>query len=123
MKITLEQQEMPLLNLKKVQGTITFEGKTPSNQDLKEEIATKTKADLSLIQIQHIYTGYREQTANFTANIYKDQVTKNKFLTKKEKAQVKKDKEEAAKKYKEEKAARKKAEEEAKAAENAPKEE
>ena len=121
MEIKLKQQEQPLLSLTKVEGTLTFKGKTPSYEALLTEIAKKTKAKVELIQIKHIYTDFKSESGNFIANIYKDEATFNKFLTKTEKAAIKKQKEEAAKKLAEEKKAAaeeaKKAEE-AKAAEN-----
>lgn len=105
MELKIQQQEMPLLSLKRVTGEITFSGATPSYQEVSAGIAKQLNTKPELIKIKHIYTDFKTQNAQVIANVYNDQKTFDKFLTKKEKAAIVKAKEEAKKKITEEKVA------------------
>ncbi len=67
-----QQGKQPLLSRTEITGKITFQGATPSNEDLKKTIATKLKVDESLVVIKHIYTEFGSQEANIEAFAYDD---------------------------------------------------
>lgn len=93
----LQQQEIPLLSLKRITGKLSFTGVTPSNVEVAEKIAKKIGCKTELVKIKHIYTDYRKQSAKIIATVYNDEKTFTKFLTPKEKAAIAKTKEEAKK--------------------------
>lgn len=100
-----------------VEGKMTYEGATPSNEVLRDTLAAELNADKSLLVVKHIYSKYSHQEAEFLAFVYQSQEMKDKFevMTK----HLKKKAEEEKKKREEEK---KKAAEEKKKAEEAAKE-
>ena len=68
-----EKNELPLLSRTEVSGKLAFENKTPSNDEVKKEIASKMKSDEALVVMKRILTHYGEQTGEFEAYVYKDQ--------------------------------------------------
>ena len=116
MKLEIKnKKENPLLSRIEVSGVLTFVGVTPSNEQVAQSIASQLKVDVSVVKMQHIYTVFGEQQAEFTALVYKTKADLDKIEPK-----PKKQREKEAKAVED----KKKAEEEAKAPkEEAPKEE
>lgn len=88
-KIT-EKFDNKLLHRKEVKGWISFAGATPSNEDVRLQVATALSADKALIIIDHIYNAYGAQEAKVFAKAYE----KEEFLKKYEpqpKSKAKKD--------------------------------
>lgn len=91
-----EQKEQPLLQRLEIQGRIVFEGATPSNVHVTEELAKKIKADANLIVLRHLYTQFGYQQVRFIAYVYQTQEARKKYevvyphLKKKEKQEASK---------------------------------
>lgn len=68
----LEQKQEPLLSRTEVKAELSFEGATPSNEELKKALATQLKADENLVVIKSIYTEFGIAKATATAYIYTD---------------------------------------------------
>jgi ribosomal protein S24E len=115
----LKEQEVPLLNRKRISAMAEFEGKpTPSILAFKDSIATQAKTTPDLVAIRHVYQRYGASKAKVIAHVYK---TRKELLSLEKVKTAEKKAMEAAKKAAEEKAkvaaeAKKKAAEEAKAA-------
>jgi ribosomal protein S24E len=114
----LKEQEVPLLNRKRISLLVDFKGgATPSILDFKEEVASKLKIKNELVSIKHVYQRYGASKAKIIAHIYK---TRKELLQLEKLKKAEKKAVEAAKKAAEEKAkadaeAAKKAAEEKKA--------
>ncbi|MBW3005101.1 hypothetical protein KY310_04685 [Candidatus Woesearchaeota archaeon] len=114
MKLEIKnKKENPLLSRIEVSGTVTFEGATPSNEQMAQSIASQLKADASVVKMKKIHTNMGSHQAVFTAFVYKSKEELDK-IEPKPKKQLEKEQKKAE--------AAKKAAEEAKPAE-APKEE
>ena len=96
-----QQADNTLLHRTEITGTIAFTGSTPSNKEVAEEIAKKTKKDTSLIVMKNIYTSFGHQQADFEALAYENQESMNR--TEKVTKHIKKKLEENKKKAAEEK--------------------
>lgn len=136
MKIdNFNQEEQPLFSRNHYKFTICYDKITPSNEDVKKELAKKSESNEDLIIINQIKNknGLRESVVD--AYIYKDakSLAKYTITTGKQRKSVKEEAKKALEEHKEKKAAEveakkaeveaKKAEEEAKkAAAEAPKE-
>jgi len=121
MQLTIdEKNENQLLERTELKGKISFEGTTPSNSDVTQELAKQLSKDLSLIVVKNVYTEFSKQDAVFSAVVYKNQEAKDKAekLTKHLKKKIAETKKAAEEKRKTE-AEAKKAAEEAKKAEEA----
>jgi len=66
----LKQTEMPLLSRKRVNFDLFFEGPTPSEKDIVENVASVLKAKQELISVRHIYTKYGESKAKVIIHLY-----------------------------------------------------
>jgi len=66
----LKERETPLLSRKRITLMMDFKGTTPSRNIVKNEIATKLKADKKLVVVKHIYTRYGAQKAKVIAHVY-----------------------------------------------------
>lgn len=66
-----DKKENPLLSRTELKGTISFDKATPSNDEVKKEIASKSKADESLVVVKSIYTAFGTAKADFNAYVYK----------------------------------------------------
>jgi small subunit ribosomal protein S24e len=66
----IEKKENPLLSRIKVLAEISFEKATPSNNDVKKQIASEIKADENLVVVKNIYTQYGSTSAKVTALVY-----------------------------------------------------
>ncbi len=69
MNIT-SKKENPLLERLEVEGTIEFEGATPSNAQVTEEVAKQLHQDPATVAVKHIYTQFGQRQARFTACAY-----------------------------------------------------
>ncbi|MDP3734638.1 MAG: 30S ribosomal protein S24e [Nanoarchaeota archaeon] len=71
MKITIQTQEPnTLLNRTNVVGTISFDGATPSKQDVTGAVAKKMGAAEELVVMGSITNIFSTQEAHFTAAVY-----------------------------------------------------
>jgi ribosomal protein S24E len=61
---------MPLLSRKRVNFDLFFEGATPSEKDIVENVASVLKAKQELISVRHIYTKYGESKAKVIIHLY-----------------------------------------------------
>ena len=115
MKVEIKnKKENPLLSRIEVSGIVSFEGATPSNEQVCQAVASQLKADVSAVKMKNIYTGFGKHEAKFLAFVYKSKADLDK-IEPKPKKQLEKEKKAAE--------AKKKAEEEAKTAAEASKEE
>jgi len=110
----LEQKQEPLLSRTVITADLTFEGATPSKEEVKKVIASQTKADEKLLIIKKITTRYGSTKAQASAYLYDSEEEMKKIEPKDKKAEA------AAKKKAEE---AKKAAGEQPAAPEAPKQE
>ena len=118
MKITItKKDENKLLGRVEVEGEITFDKVTPSNQEVGEYLAKELNAKRELIVIKGIHTIFSTKSAKFTAVAYQSQETKDKYevmtkhLRKKAEEKAKAESEAQAAKAQEEKPAEEKKEE------------
>jgi ribosomal protein S24E len=65
----------PLLSRMSVKGNMTFESKTPTNDEVKKGIASATKADEKLVVVKGIYNSFGAKKASFSALIYDDEAS------------------------------------------------
>ena len=117
MKVIIEEKrENPLLQRTEVEGTITFEGVTPSNAEVTEALAKELKSDITSLVVKQISTKFGHQQAHFIAVSYAN--VEAKIATEKVTKHMRKKLEEERKKAEE-----KAEEEKKKKAEEKPKEE
>ncbi len=64
------QKENPLLNRKELHGELTFQGATPSNKQLLEELAKKLGVGQEVVAIRHIFGEFGGSKAKFEAYAY-----------------------------------------------------
>ena len=69
MNITSKKENV-LLDRIEVQGTLEFEGATPSNAQVTEDVAKHMHQDPATVSVQHIYTLFGHHQATFTAMVY-----------------------------------------------------
>ncbi|HLC71198.1 MAG TPA: hypothetical protein VJI32_04270 [Candidatus Nanoarchaeia archaeon] len=69
MNIT-SKKENALLERMEVQGTIEFEGATPSVAHVTQELAQQLHHDPANVAVQHIYTQFGHHRAEFIALVY-----------------------------------------------------
>lgn len=96
----LKQVDAPLLARKRVSLMASFDGKTPSNDEVKKEIASLLKTKEELVAIRHIYQRYGQSNAKIIAHVY-DKVEDLKAIEEIKKKKVKKAKDEKPKETKE----------------------
>lgn len=93
MNITSKKENL-LLERLEVEGTIEFEGATPSNAQVTEEVAKQLHQDPATVAVKHIYTQFGQRQAKFTACAYSTPEARKKIevlpshLKKKEKAKA-----------------------------------
>lgn len=119
----IKERQTPLLSRKRITAEIEYEGVTPSTKEITLEISNKTKADIKLVEVRHIYNKFGATKAKVIAHVYDNPEIMKKIICLGKKGIEKIKKAEEAEKKKAEEA--KKAAEEAKAApkEEAPAEE
>lgn len=86
----LQEKEAKLLDRKELEIEATFEKSTPSEAEIKKQIASSQKADEGAISIKTIRQSFGIKKARIIAHIYKNKEQ----LKKIEKVKVKKKKEE-----------------------------
>ena len=104
MKLTITNKiENPLLDRKRVEASVEFEGATPSNNEVISLLAKGLNTDPHTITIHTIASHFSERRASILAYAYQSAEAKKKgdVITK----HIRKQAEEAAKKAAEEKAA------------------
>ncbi len=70
LKIT-STEEKPLLARKEIKGELSFAEKaTPSNDDVRKEIASQLKVDEKTVLVKHIYTAFGSSEAKIEAYVY-----------------------------------------------------
>ncbi|MEM3154244.1 MAG: hypothetical protein QW165_01615 [Candidatus Woesearchaeota archaeon] len=70
MELKIEKKENPLLKRQEITGEITFQGATPSNKQLQEELGKKLGVAPELVAIRHIYGSFGGGKASFEAVAY-----------------------------------------------------
>lgn len=65
-----QDKKNALLHRKEVDGTISYQGATPSNAQLQEALSKKFGAPTDAIAVKHIYGSFGAQTATFEAHVY-----------------------------------------------------
>lgn len=72
MSIKIEKtEEKPLLARKEIAASIMFEGKaTPSNDEVRKQIASGLKVDEKVVVVKHIYTSFGSSEAKVEAYVY-----------------------------------------------------
>ena len=71
MELTLtEKKDNVLQERMEVKGTVKFEGSTPSNAQISEELAKQLKTDVGKVVLRHIYTTYSKHEAKFEGVVY-----------------------------------------------------
>ena len=68
----MEKRENSLLSRTEVAGVISFDGATPSRQDLVKAISEKLKVPKDMVVIRKVTTAFGSRKASFDANVYKD---------------------------------------------------
>ena len=115
MKVEIkEKTEEPLLSRQRLVGEIAYTGPVPSRDEVKKSISSQLKAQVDLIDVEHIYPSFGAGNAKLLAFAYKDKkalelLKKNKGKKKKKEGEKKEEAKEekpkeAEKKPKEEKA-------------------
>lgn len=69
MNITSKKENL-LLERMEIEGTIEFEGATPSTAQVTEEVAKQLHQDPVTIVVKHVYTQFGHHQAKFTARAY-----------------------------------------------------
>jgi len=85
----LKELEMPLLKRKRITLEIDSE-KTPSANELNDEIVKTLKFDKDLIKIKHIYTSFGKRQSKAIIHVYTDKKTLETIEIKKKSAKKKK---------------------------------
>ena len=71
MSLTIvERKEVPLLSRAHIKASLNFSGVTPSNSDVKGQLASALKTNQNLIVIRNILTGFGSHTAKISAYVY-----------------------------------------------------
>ncbi len=68
----VKQEKNQLLKVTDVRARLSFEGATPSKQQVVKALAAAVKAKEELIIVRHIRTDYGEQAADVRALVYAD---------------------------------------------------
>jgi len=69
MNITSKKENV-LLNRIEVEGTINFEGATPSTAQVTEDLAKQLHQDPATVAVKHVYTKFGHHQATFIARVY-----------------------------------------------------
>ena len=71
----VKKSETPLLGRKRFEYKAVFEGKTPSRDDIRKNIAAQNKISENTVIVKHIYTKFGLSEAKVIAHIYNDEAT------------------------------------------------
>ncbi len=82
------EKQNPFLERKEIRGELKFTGATPSNKQLKEELAKKIAIEEDRIVVKHIYGRFGNEKAKFEAYAYstKEKLEKTEPRKKEQKA-------------------------------------
>ena len=79
LKIT-STEEKPLLARKEIKGELSFTEKaTPSNDDVRKDIASQLKVDEKTVVVKHIYTAFGSSDAKVEAYVYNTEADLKKY--------------------------------------------
>ena len=93
MKFTVKStDEQKLLSRKAVTALVVFEKTTPSNADIKKQIAGALKVSEDVVAVKGIYTIFGHTKADVFAYVYESKEMLEKFEPKKRKKKKKKKK-------------------------------
>lgn len=98
----LQDKDNQFLNRKEILAEASYLDKTPSNQEMKKELASHFKTKEDLVVIQRISQLFGKRMSKVEAKIYKDEKSLKECI--KEKKQVEKKEEKPKEQPKEEKA-------------------
>ena len=80
--ITIDhKKEQPLLQRTQIEGTIIFEGATPSEVSLIEQLGKTLQAEADVISLQSIHNQFGAQKAKFMAYTYQSSDARKKYET------------------------------------------
>ena len=65
-----QDKKNALLHRKEVEGTLSYQGATPSNAQLTEALSKKFGVGADSIAVKHIYGSFGAQNATFDAHVY-----------------------------------------------------
>ena len=68
----VDKKENSLFSRVEVSGVVSFEGATPSRQELAKALSDKLKVPSDRVVIRKIGTAFGSKKASFNANVYKD---------------------------------------------------
>lgn len=66
----LKERTTPLLSRRRVTALVSFEGATPSRNDLKKAVAKKVDSTENLVIIKHVYPRFGNPEAKIIAHVY-----------------------------------------------------
>jgi ribosomal protein S24E len=66
----IDKKEQPMLSRIEIQGKLTFEGATPSANDVKKKLSSELKVDEGLIAVKKILTHFGSGNADLFAFAY-----------------------------------------------------
>lgn len=73
MDLTIKKKiETPLLSRTRVTAEANYKGPTPSEDQIKDSLASKLSVDKSLISVRHIYTRFGKQYSKVIAHVYEN---------------------------------------------------
>ena len=70
MELSTTEKYNPLLERKEITGQLSFTGKTPSNQEVTDLLASKLGVAKETIAVKHVYTKFGTTTATVHAYAY-----------------------------------------------------
>lgn len=74
MELSIAQKHKEqLLSRTRVSGDVTFESKTPTNDEVRKSLAAAAKADEKLVVMKGIYNAFGARKASFSAYVYDDE--------------------------------------------------
>ena len=85
----LDKKEEELLSRISIKARIIFDKATPSNQEIKKQIASELKADETLVVVKKVSTEYGKTEADIDAYIYRAKEEMQKIEPRKKKKAAK----------------------------------
>ena len=74
----LKERTTPLLSRRRVTALVSFDGPTPSRNDLKKAVAKKVDSTDNLVIIKHVYPRFGNPEAKIIAHVYASEDEKKK---------------------------------------------
>ena len=93
------RKENNFLKRVEIEGLVNFNGSTPQNQEIIQQLAKKYNTDPAMIVLKHIYTSFGHKRAIIQALIYADATARRNAerVSKSKKKEVKKETKEGGK--------------------------